>query len=362
MTEEERLRLVNRTAAAFTRQHVETVMRRTFPENLILAGVLGVSLPAAAHIEYYDLNQGLQIASLTAAGRALVGNSLPISDPAYWTVAYQNSTDSGETWVSRGGSYASGTWGYGLTVVNMDSSSWTDGLRTNLAGGANLLGDSHKLGFANFHLDKASNVSITVSDALAGSGYGLNPSISLFRGSIVYQAHDGAGVDPLNPRMATPPFSRVQSVKDAGNAVDSQGITSPYRNTVLPAGIEYIGQFDALGGWSAGNESGDWSAVEFLAAATGFVNANGTGEGNANTNSLTDLLLGPGNYIIAFGGNATPVSYANLRSGNMYPFGAVSGFTATLTVDVAAVPEPETWAMLVGGLAFVGVTVRRKRR
>jgi hypothetical protein len=46
----------------------------------------------------------------------------------------------------------------------------------------------------------------------------------------------------------------------------------------------------------------------------------------------------------------------------MYPFGAVSGFTATLTVDVAAVPEPETWAMLVGGLAFVGVTVRRKRR
>ena len=37
---------------------------------LAAAGLLATAIPAFAHIEYYDLNQGKQIGDLTAAGVA----------------------------------------------------------------------------------------------------------------------------------------------------------------------------------------------------------------------------------------------------------------------------------------------------
>ena len=119
-------------------------MCRTYTRVLTIASLaLAVSTPAFAHVEYYDLNQGQQISDLTAAGKALVGNDLPISNPAYWNSTYQSSITSGETWADLGGTYASGTWSKSVHVVNLDSSGWTDGLRSNPNGGANLLGDSH---------------------------------------------------------------------------------------------------------------------------------------------------------------------------------------------------------------------------
>jgi hypothetical protein len=55
-------------------------------------------------------------------------------------------------------------------------------------------------------------------------------------------------------------------------------------------------------------------------------------------------LLGPGSYRAVLGGDIRP-------DGGSY----VWGLTATL------VPEPGTWAMLLGGLALVGLIARRRR-
>ncbi|HTO49629.1 MAG TPA: PEP-CTERM sorting domain-containing protein [Burkholderiales bacterium] len=329
----------------------------------VLMGFAGTS-PVGAHIEYYDLNQGRQISDLTAAGKAVAGNDIPLSNPAFWNSTYQTPTSSMETWASLGGSYASGTWGYSVTVVNMDSSSWTDGLRTDPQGGNFLLGDTHKLGFANFHLSQNSLVSITLTDGLdPQQGFGLNPSFSLYRGSAVYQAHDDAFADPLNPKAGIPPVS-VQSPQDSGSMVDSQGITSPYRNTLTTG--TYYGQFNAVGGFSVGNPAGNWSAVQYITSATGVVNPDGTWAGNSNSNSLLNYLLPAGDYIIAFGGNAQLSSYATARSADTTsPFGAITNLEATLSFNAVAVPVPEpgTWLLMLSGMALVaGVARRRLRR
>lgn len=334
--------------------------------NLVAAAVAAaLSASAAAHIEYYDLNQGRQIQDLTPAGKALVGNDLPITDPAYWNSTYQITKTSGETWTLLGGSYASGTWSIRVHVVNMDSSGWTDGRRNNPTGGANLLGDTHKVGFANFRLNRPSRVTITLSDDLGGTGSGINPSFTLYRGAAVFQTHDEATADPLNPRSTVSPFPKIQNAKDTGSVVDSQGITSPYRNTLTNTG-SYYGQFNALGGWSTANPAGFWSAVEYITSVTGYYNPSGNWQGSANSNSLTNYPLPAGDYIIAFSGNAQNLSYANVRSAAVTsPYGVVTNLGATLTFSAVADPEPPAaavpippWSLLLGGLALVAAATR----
>jgi hypothetical protein len=325
--------------------------------------VLAMAWPARADIVYYDLNQGRKIGTLTPAGKTLMGNNIPIGDPAYWTSAYQHveSNAPGESWSSLGGSYASGTWGYRLHVNNTDSSAWTDGLRTNPAGGANLLGNSHNgLYFANFHLAGPSLVTIQIFDEWYGqnSGFGLNPSFSLYAGSVVYRSHDNQPVDPLNPRSG---LAKVQNPKDTGSAVDSQGITSPYRNTVTNTG-SYSGQFNAVGGWSMGNVDEEWSALQYLTSVTGAVDPSGYWSGNPNFNELAGYWLPAGDYTIVFGGNAQPLSYSTARSGDSFDLGAIPSLQATLTFQAVAapVPEPQTWGIMLAGLALVGGIARRR--
>jgi hypothetical protein len=63
----------------------------------------GATSIAFAHIEYYDLNQGAQIADLTDAGKAIAGvqvgastpQDLPLVKSAYWTPAYQTYSGAG---------------------------------------------------------------------------------------------------------------------------------------------------------------------------------------------------------------------------------------------------------------------------
>jgi hypothetical protein len=60
-----------------------------------------------------------------------------------------------------------------------------------------------------------------------------------------------------------------------------------------------------------------------------------------------------GNGVIQFSGALTSISWTNPVFENWYGF--------TVGVPVAAVPEPETYALLLGGLALLGARARRRR-
>lgn len=83
-------------------------------------------------------------------------------------------------------------------------------------------------------------------------------------------------------------------------------------------------------------------------SVAGILGTPGSYAAAGSSNSLSLLIpdLAAGNYRISFGGNA-PVN------------GAVA--TGNLTFQVAPVPEPGTWAMMLMGFGFIGWRIRREK-
>ncbi|WP_193615809.1 FxDxF family PEP-CTERM protein [Massilia sp. YMA4] len=76
-----------------------------------------------------------------------------------------------------------------------------------------------------------------------------------------------------------------------------------------------------------------------------------------------------GEFTVSFNGRnevtAESVWYLDELSNEQYWLGssASAGLgQLTMTVNIAAVPEPQTWAMLLGGLALAGAVARRRRQ
>ncbi len=69
-----------------------------------------------------------------------------------------------------------------------------------------------------------------------------------------------------------------------------------------------------------------------------------------HTAKMTGVTLSGGGTITSSSGTL------NLKSDGSY------GYAAVQALDVAAVPEPATWAMMIGGFGFVGVALRRRGR
>ena len=84
--------------------------------------------------------------------------------------------------------------------------------------------------------------------------------------------------------------------------------------------------------------------------------------------SASDVLLASADYVnpeSTYGGDymmvssATPIAYVTFWDGEPYP-GAVAW--DNMTYMTAAVPEPETYALMGLGLAAVGFMARRRRQ
>ena len=77
--------------------------------------------------------------------------------------------------------------------------------------------------------------------------------------------------------------------------------------------------------------------------------------GGAAITALGNTVSGvEGNGVIRFNGSLTSISWTNPVFEDWYGF--------TVGVPVAAVPEPETYALLVAGLALLGARARRRRK
>lgn len=83
-------------------------------------------------------------------------------------------------------------------------------------------------------------------------------------------------------------------------------------------------------------------------------------------------VLGPGNYQINYKSTGLEQNYTSTRvvgtavdGLGSYRLGLVVGNATTPTLpnvpDVAAVPEPETYAMMLAGLGLIGFTARRRK-
>jgi hypothetical protein len=81
-----------------------------------------------------------------------------------------------------------------------------------------------------------------------------------------------------------------------------------------------------------------------LVLAGGSLVATGTGAGGSW--NIASTLLAPGSYVLEIAGKVTGSVRGNYNG----------------TLNVSPVPEPETYGMLLGGLALVGVVARRKAK
>lgn len=303
--------------------------------SLLALGCAVCVVSAHAHVEYYDLNQGRQIADLTAAGKGKstlefgnnakvaslrtvnVKSDRPLRNKALWTSTYQS--------VTGAGSFSRMKYTTRLstaTVLVNDVTDWGWG-----AGTHKTLGDSHKVDFFNFRLSVTSKVTITwlVHD---GQGTYVDGGFSLYGGVLPYQGHDDA-TEPLNPRSGVPP-RKLQAPLDTGIVRDAQGIASALRNTVINR-RPFVGQFNALNNWGEANPAGNWSNVKFIKA----VNARNPAQGFSNTprdtlETLTIRLL-PGDYTIAASGALGAVGFGTVAAS----FG-VTNLNGRLTFRAAA--------------------------
>ncbi len=304
--------------------------------------LLGLSGQALAHVSYYDLNQGAQISDLTAAGKAastaqygetpaaiLSLNTdisslvdLPLNDQAKWNSTYQAYSGYGTfTDVTYSPTSSTAT----VDVTDVTGSGWFAGTTANL-------GNSHAVDFFNFRLSQTSNVSISWV-VHKGVNY-LNSAFSLYKGVLSYQSHDSSH-DVLIPNDG---IDYTQNPLDTGlaNTADAQGIIGAFRDTLT--NTTYVGQFNALNNWSQANNSGNWSAIEFIAA----VNANAANIGTSAAGVLESITiqLAPGNYTIAASG------------GNQ---GGNTGLNGQLKFSATVVPLPgSVWLFISAMFVALG--------
>lgn len=282
--------------------------------------ILGLvsAVPALAHISYTNRNFGT-----IATGSNVTISNQTVSGNFGWA-------DASDLGLAFDTNYAS--W-HTVDSASYTSSSFTDGL-DNL-----YFGDSHKGKAFRFHLDTTHTLSITGTANATATGTSVG---GLATGFSVYQ-----GLAAISPFPATQ--TSLPSSADHDFAAASQAWRTT-RAQSINASYNYLatqGSWNALGNWYIGGDgdaSGDVSKLSFFqyvgSAATTV--HNGTASGT--------FTLGPGDYTIFVGGNDI---LAKNQLDSVKAYG--------VSLQVTAVPEPESYAMLLAGLGLIGAIARRRQ-
>lgn len=213
----------------------------------------------------------------------------------------------------------------GKTVTS--NAGWADAA-DNAGSDALTWGDSHKAAAFTFVLTASSSVTFS---AMANAGVvsalgGLLPGFSIYEGKA-----------SVTPRAGT------QTSADYDTSLASLA----YRATLPGGSAAYSGVWNAMGDWKVG---GDGDVPGAFSELTSFM-YKGSAFATSGTSASGTFLLGPGTYSVFVGGN----DFGN--------YGSPLKYGLDTSISVTAVPEPETYAMLLAGLALIGgIAKRRKAR
>jgi len=207
-------------------------------------------------------------------------------------------------------------------------------------------GDSHRVRFLRFTLPDAANVTISVAAqaGVASTLDDLSPAFSVFAGVVPHLSHDGA---PSPTYLANHPgfLPTTGFYADTGKLGDKEGA---YRS---------VNDF-----W-LGNDSGAAAQIVYLGHAvdglgidvTGDRVVDFAGDGVADGSVSGSWLLGAGTYSVVVGGTCYTCQFTESSA----TWVTNRAFTASL--QIAPVPEPETWALTGAGLTLLGLLTRKRR-
>lgn len=124
---------------------------------------------------------------------------------------------------------------------------------------------------------------------------------------------------------------------------------------VLPTTFDYTYNFNLNPASAFTGIVSGWAGVNY----SGF-SASLTGANSGSTHYFTESVGSGGQSVLSLGSVSGDSSYSLHITGT-----AGSGSGATFNVNlssVAAVPEPETFAMLLAGLGLIGMVARRRNK
>jgi len=219
--------------------------------------------------------------------------------------------------------------------------------RSNYAGNPALLHSAwaHAGGtpWYTFQLTAAADVSISLNPTTAGAIF--NPGMTVWAsGATMFDGGTGVNVEFANNGTAAPhSFNAVGQIGDAGT-LWSSGVNGNQLETLAYAvtGASHLSSDAGGTGWDE----------DIL---TGFHDVSIS---NTYENGITGVANAGGNFISMAFNDMQPGWYTVFIGGTNH---ALSTVSYDLAVNVAAVPEPEAYAMMLAGMGLVGFMARRRR-
>jgi hypothetical protein len=194
-----------------------------------------------------------------------------------------------------------------------------------------------------FYLTSLADVTINLTPTIAGTSF--NPGLTVWAsGSTRFDGGTGngnGGTEVANNGWTSPhSFNAVGQIGDNGTLWQAMGSGGNQKETLAYAITGPSHTDTASTGWGESIQTGFHDVSVTNTFESGVT---GTADAGANWLSVTLHQAKAGWYTLFVGGTNNSLS------------------AASYDLKVAAVPEPETWGMLLAGLGVMGAIVRRRR-